>query len=178
MKRHNRLKKHTLGLAAALLMTAGMSQIALAGDSVYVNTSSLRYRTSAQIKDNNIAGNLSYGQKLERVGTSGQWTMILLNGKKYYVSSAYVTSKNRHLQVLSRQPARQQRERRHPAARRSHFLLIINTQIIQRSTAELRPCTARLLPTRKTKWSASMPDMEQTVAEASRPSVIRMEVRK
>ena len=169
MKRHNRLKKHTLGLAAALLMTAGMSQIALAGDSVYVNTSSLRYRTSAQIKDNNIAGNLSYGQKLERVGTSGQWTMILLNGKKYYVSSAYVTS---------RQPARQQRERRHPAARRSHFLLIINTQIIQRSTAELRPCTARLLPTRKTKWSASMPDMEQTVAEASRPSVIRMEVRK
>ena len=59
MKRHNRLKKHTLGLAAALLMTAGMSQIALAGDSVYVNTSSLRYRTSAQIKDNNIAGNLS-----------------------------------------------------------------------------------------------------------------------
>lgn len=45
--------------------------------------------------------------------------MILLNGKKYYVSSAYVTSKNRHLQVLSRQPARQQRERRHPAARRS-----------------------------------------------------------
>ena len=93
MKRHNWLKKHTLGLAAALLMTAGMSQIALAGDSVYVNTSSLRYRTSAQIKDNNIAGNLSYGQKLERVGTSGQWTMILLNGKKYYVSSAYVTSK-------------------------------------------------------------------------------------
>ena len=82
MKRHNRLKTHTLGLAAALLMTAGMSQIALAGDSVYVNTSSLRYRTSAQIKDNNIAGNLSYGQKLERVGTSGQWTMILLNGKK------------------------------------------------------------------------------------------------
>mgnify|MGYP000595121496 CR=1 FL=1 len=65
-----------------------------------------------------------------------------------------------------------------PAARRSHFLLIINTQIIQRSTAELRPCTARLLPTRKIKWSASMPDMEQTVAEASRPSVIRMEVRK
>jgi N-acetylmuramoyl-L-alanine amidase len=56
MKRHNWLKKHTLGLAAALLMTAGMSQIALAGDSVYVNTSSLRYRTSAQIKDNNIAG--------------------------------------------------------------------------------------------------------------------------
>ena len=93
MKRHNWLKKHTLGLAAALLMTAGMSQIALAGDSVYVNTSSLRYRTSAQIEDNNIAGNLSYGQKLERVGTSGQWTMILLNGKKYYVSSAYVTSK-------------------------------------------------------------------------------------
>ena len=34
MKRHNRLKKHTLGLAAALLGTAGMSQIALAGDSV------------------------------------------------------------------------------------------------------------------------------------------------
>ena len=28
MKRHNWLKKHTLGLAAALLMTAGMSQIA------------------------------------------------------------------------------------------------------------------------------------------------------
>ena len=35
MKRHNRLKKHTLGLAAALLVTAGMSQIALAGDSVF-----------------------------------------------------------------------------------------------------------------------------------------------
>lgn len=84
MKRHNRLKKHTLGLAAALLVTAGMSQIALAGDSVYVNTSSLRYRTSAQIKDNNIAGNLSYGQKLERVGTqravdddSFEWKEVL-----------------------------------------------------------------------------------------------------
>ena len=93
MKRHNRLKKHTLGLAAALLVTAGMSQIALAGDSVYVNTSSLRYRTSAQIKDNNIAGNLSYGQKRDREGTSVQGTMILFNGKKYYVSSSYVTSK-------------------------------------------------------------------------------------
>lgn len=178
MKRHNRLKKHTLGLAAALLMTAGMSQIALAGDSVYVNTSSLRYRTSAQIKDNNIAGNLSYGQKLERVGTqravdddSFEWKEVLrfirlCDKQKTGIAGA--------VQTTSQTAAGAQTS----AARRSHFLLIINTQIIQRSTAELRPCTARLLPTRKTKWSASMPDMEQTVAEASRPSVIRMEVRK
>ena len=92
MKKQSQIKKHAMGVAAALLMTAGMSQTALANDSVYVNTSSLRYRTSAQIKDNNIAGNLSYGQKLERVESSGKWTTILLNGKKYYVSSEYVTN--------------------------------------------------------------------------------------
>ena len=176
MKRHNRLKKHTLGLAAALLMTAGMSQIALASDSVYVNTSSLRYRTSAQIKDNNIAGNLSYGQKLERVGTSGQWTMILLNGKKYYVSSAYVTSKKPAsagaVQTTSQTAAGAQ------TSGGTAIALSSNYKYANYSTAELRPCTARLLPTRKIKWSVSMPDMEQTVAEASRPSVIRMEVRK
>ncbi len=94
MKKHIYIGKSILGLAAAMLMTAGMSQIALANDSVYVKATSLRYRTSAQIRNDNIAGYLSYGQKVECVGTSGQWTTILLNGKKYYVSSAYLTGTN------------------------------------------------------------------------------------
>lgn len=92
MKKYDVLKKHAMGLAVAALMTAGMSQTALAGETVYVKATSLRYRTSAQIKNDNIVGNLTYGQKVEKVSSSNGWTTILLNGKKYYVSSQYVTA--------------------------------------------------------------------------------------
>ncbi len=93
MKKHIQIKRVALGLAAAIMLTAGMSQMAFANDTVYVNASSLRYRTSAQIKSDNIAGTLTYGQTVNCVGSNGAWTTILINGKKYYVSSAYLTGK-------------------------------------------------------------------------------------
>ncbi len=93
MKKHF-FGKSAAGLTVAFLMSAAMSQIAFANDYVYVKASSLRYRTSAQIRNDNIAGTLAYGQKVDCVGTSGQWTIIQINGKNYYVSSAYLTGTN------------------------------------------------------------------------------------
>lgn len=86
--------KHKAGMAAAAVMlSALLAQNAFAGDTVYVNCDVLRCRTSAEIREDNVASNLYYGEKLERVGTEGQWTSIMKNGRKYYVSSAHLTTK-------------------------------------------------------------------------------------
>lgn len=86
--------KHKLGTAAAAaVLSALLVQTAFAGDAVYVNCDVLRCRTSAEMREDNVASNLYYGEKLERVGTEGQWTAIMKNGRKYYVSSAYLTTK-------------------------------------------------------------------------------------
>lgn len=77
--------------ATAFFLTAGAFP-ALAGDTVYVNCDVLRCRSTAEIRDNNIVSNLYYGEKLERVGNSGEWTAVMIDGKKYYVASSYLTT--------------------------------------------------------------------------------------
>lgn len=79
--------------AAAALFLAVSAQTALAGDTVYVNCDVLRCRSTAEIKDGNIVSNLYYGEKLERVASDGEWTTVLIDGKKRYVSSAYLSTK-------------------------------------------------------------------------------------
>ena len=104
--------------------------------------------------------------------------MILLNGKKYYVSSAYVTSKKPAsagaVQTTSQTAAGAQTSGGTAIALSSNYKYA-NYSKINSGTATLYRSTAS---NKKIKWSVSMPDMEQTVAEASRPSVIRMGVRK
>ena len=86
------MRKAAPVLAAAAVFLAAGAFPALAGDTVYVNCDVLRCRSTAEIRDNNIVSNLYYGEKLERVGTSGEWTAVLIDGKKYYVASSYLTT--------------------------------------------------------------------------------------
>ena len=60
---------------------------------VYVNVTKLNYRSSADIEDASIAGQLDYGTKVERTGISnnGEWTRIVIKEKTYYVKTQYVT---------------------------------------------------------------------------------------
>lgn len=83
--------KWTAALAAAMLLT-GSAQTVFAGDTVYVNCDVLRCRSSEEIKDGNIVTNFYYGDKLERVGSDGEWTTVLVNGQKRYVASAYLSA--------------------------------------------------------------------------------------
>ena len=79
--------------AAAALFIAVSAQTALAGDTVYVNCDVLRCRSTAEIRDGNIVSNLYYGEKLDRVGSDGEWATVMVGGKKCYVASAYLTTK-------------------------------------------------------------------------------------
>ena len=79
-------------LAAAAVLTASPAQTVLAGDAVYVNCDVLRCRSSAEIREDNIVKNLHYGDKLERVDSAGDWTVVLVDGKKRYVASAYLSA--------------------------------------------------------------------------------------
>lgn len=83
--------KWTAALVTAMLL-AGSAQTVFAGDTVYVNCDVLRCRSSEEIKDGNIVTNFYYGDKLERVGSDGEWTAILVNGQKRYVASAYLST--------------------------------------------------------------------------------------
>lgn len=74
------------------LMLAGSAQTVFAGDTVYVNCDVLRCRSTEEIKDGNIVTNFYYGDKLERVGSNGDWTAVQVNGQKCYVASAYIST--------------------------------------------------------------------------------------
>lgn len=94
---NHKVKKHAGKMrwtaAAAALFIAVSAQTALAGDTVYVNCDVLRCRSTAEIKDGNIVSNLYYGEKMERVASNGEWTTVLIDGQKRYVSSAYLSTK-------------------------------------------------------------------------------------
>lgn len=77
-------------LTAAFLSVSG--QTVYAEDTVYVNCDVLRCRSAAEIAEGNVVGNFYYGQALERIGTEGDWSVVLVNGKKRYVASAYLTT--------------------------------------------------------------------------------------
>ena len=74
----------------AICLFAGNAQAVFAGDTVYVNCDVLRCRSTAEIKDGNIVKNVYFGDKLERVESKGEWTVVMVNGKKCYVSSQYL----------------------------------------------------------------------------------------
>ena len=77
--------------AALLLCVSQVSVTALAADTVYVDCDVLRCRSTAEINDTNIVTNLYYGEKLQRVGTEGEWTVVLVDGKNRYVSTRYLS---------------------------------------------------------------------------------------
>ena len=77
--------------AALLLCVSQVSVTALAADTVYVDCDVLRCRSTAEINDTNIVTNLYYGEKLQRVGTEGEWTVVLVDGKNRYVSTQYLS---------------------------------------------------------------------------------------
>ena len=86
-----RMRIKWAAIAAAIMLTSS-AQTVFAGDTVYVNCDVLRCRSSEEIKDGNIVTNFYYGDKLERVGSDGEWTAVLVNGQKRYVASAYLST--------------------------------------------------------------------------------------
>lgn len=86
-------RKGVTALVTTALLFTCFAQTVLAGDTVYVNCDVLRLRSSAQIADNNIVSNLYYGDQLDRVGSEGDWAVVMVDGKKRYVSNAYITTK-------------------------------------------------------------------------------------
>lgn len=59
---------------------------------MYVNCSTLRVRTSPSLGDGNVAGSLSLGTKVQRVGKNDEWSMILVGGEKRYAASRYLSA--------------------------------------------------------------------------------------
>ena len=94
MKMKRRMGGRLASAALAICLLAGNAQAVFAGDTVYVNCDVLRCRSSAEIKDGNIVKNVYYGDKLERVESKGEWTVVMVNGKKCYVSSQYLSASN------------------------------------------------------------------------------------
>lgn len=58
---------------------------------MYVNCDTLRMRSSAQLGDGNVAGSLSYGTRVQRVGKNSEWSIVLVNGTKRYVATRYLS---------------------------------------------------------------------------------------
>lgn len=93
--------------ACAVLFALSVPAIVPAGDMVYVNCDVLRCRSTAEITDGNIMGNVYYGQELERLGTEGEWTLVRVNGQKSYVASRYLTSQKPSAAAVSSEAAMQ-----------------------------------------------------------------------
>lgn len=58
---------------------------------MYVNCSTLRLRTSPSLGDSNVAGSLSLGTRVQRVGKNDTWSILLVNGVKRYAASRYLS---------------------------------------------------------------------------------------
>lgn len=93
-KMKRRMGGRLASAALAMCLLAGNAQAVFGSDTVYVNCDVLRCRSTAEIKDGNIVKNVYYGDKLERVESKGEWTVVMVNGKKCYVSSQYLSTAN------------------------------------------------------------------------------------
>lgn len=62
-----------------------------AAEMVYVNCDVLRCRSEAEIKEENIIGRVYRGEVLKKVGGSGEWTEVVVNGTHCYVASQYLS---------------------------------------------------------------------------------------
>jgi N-acetylmuramoyl-L-alanine amidase len=88
----NTKRKTTAILAAGfgILMAAGNGFLAFA-DTVYVNATSLNYRT-APSTEAELLGTLPKGTELEREKNEGEWSTVLINGTRCYVASRYLSA--------------------------------------------------------------------------------------
>lgn len=174
--------------AALLLCVSQVSVTALAADTVYVDCDVLRCRSTAEINDTNIVTNLYYGEKLQRVGTEGEWTVVLVDGKNRYVSTQYLSETAptgkaagngaapeemraevpRQAPETAPAPAAQAQvpePREHcRAVPRSGFPPPINTRSFPRLTVERRRSTSPRRRTARGRRSASMRGMEPAAA--------------
>lgn len=64
---------------------------ALASDTLYVNCDVLRARSSAEIREDNIAGRFYYGEALTKLAQEGDWMKVRSGGETYYVASRYLS---------------------------------------------------------------------------------------
>lgn len=60
-------------------------------DVVYVTGDNVRYRSTSDIRSNNIVGEFSKGTKLTRVGMTAEWSAVLVNGTEHYIATRYVS---------------------------------------------------------------------------------------
>lgn len=76
--------------ALSLLASIGSGFTALA-DTVYVNASSLNYRSDAAMTGT-ILGALPRGTKLEREKDFGEWSVVKVDGQRVYMASRYLSA--------------------------------------------------------------------------------------
>ena len=85
----NRGKGLLYSAGLGLVLAAGTSFPAFA-DTVYVNASSLNYR-SAPSTESTVLGTLSRGAKVEREKNQGEWSVITVNGTQCYAATRYLS---------------------------------------------------------------------------------------
>lgn len=79
-------------IPVAFAVTAAQAQLEDCDEMMYVNCDTLRVRTSASLGDGNVAGSLSLGTRVQRVGKNSEWSAVLINGERRYVASRYLSA--------------------------------------------------------------------------------------
>lgn len=80
------------GAGRVQIQSAVQAGFTACSETVYITGDKVRYRTSPEIKDNNIAGDFTRGKKLTRVGKGGEWSAVLVDGTERYVASQYLST--------------------------------------------------------------------------------------
>lgn len=59
---------------------------------VYVTGDRVRYRSTSDIRSDNIVGEFSKGTKLTRVGVTAEWSAVIVNGTERYIATQYLST--------------------------------------------------------------------------------------
>lgn len=93
-KKQKRSPKKACLLTLLFLGIAGITTPAYAGDGFYVIGDAVRGRATAEIREDNIVTYFSYGEKLTKVDTKGEWTKVQTGTMTCYVATRYLSTQN------------------------------------------------------------------------------------
>ena len=83
--------KKQIGFIAGLCLCSGILCFPVMADTVYVTASRLNYRSEPSTSGQAL-GTIPSGTKLERISNDGEWSVVSVNGKKYYAASRYLST--------------------------------------------------------------------------------------
>lgn len=87
-------KKVFLLTALFLGLSVGAAAPAYAGDTFYITGTAVRGRSTAEIREDNIVTHFSYGEKLTKLDTQGDWTKVQAGTTACYVATRYLSAQN------------------------------------------------------------------------------------